>query len=110
MTNFSSLLNVSPLSRRERASGFLEISVGFVVCPSRNPRRFMVFRVSSGSPPSKKILVSRLLGLMKISSSVDLALCLLLPRLMSSELVAERRDDLSGVTRVLLRLDAEFKG
>src|SRR5262249_35144516 len=38
-------------------SGFLGISDGFVVCPSRKPMSFLMRSVSTASPPSSRILV-----------------------------------------------------
>src|SRR5262249_28112516 len=38
-------------------SGFFAIRLGFVVCPSTNPSICFTRRVSSGSPPSTRILV-----------------------------------------------------
>src|SRR5215471_20402646 len=39
-------------------SGFLATNVGLVVWPSRKPRSFLMRNVSSGSPPSRRILAS----------------------------------------------------
>src|SRR3989338_5717687 len=47
------------------ALGFLAISVGFVVCPSRDPRSDTTSLVSCGSPPSRKILDIKFIKLHK---------------------------------------------
>src|SRR2546430_250987 len=59
----SSRENFFPLATLSFALGFLAMSVGLVVCPSRKPNKERSSLVSPGSPLSKNIFVFRFAGL-----------------------------------------------